>query len=86
MTVSTIFDLPVSVSEILTSDEVAEITGYGRRTEQIQWLTANAWTFHKTRSGNPVVGRLYARLKLSGINPSVLSAPVGWSPDFSSLR
>lgn len=85
MTVPTIFELPF-VSEILSQDEVAEITGCGRRVEQIQWLTANAWTFHKTKSGNPVVGRLYARLKLSGINPSALSAPGGWSPDFSALR
>jgi len=35
MTVPTIFELPF-VSEILSQDEVAEITGCGRRVEQIQ--------------------------------------------------
>ena len=35
-----VFELSIP-SEILTTDEVAEITGCGRRSEQIQWLTAN---------------------------------------------
>lgn len=85
MTVSAVFELPIA-SEILSPDEVAEITGCGRRGDQIQWFADNAWTFHKTKAGNPVVGRLYARLKLSGINPSALSVPGGWAPDFSAIR
>jgi hypothetical protein len=80
-----VFEMALS-SEILTPDEIAEITGCGRRSDQIQWLTDNAWTFHKTKAGNPIVGRLYARLKLTGINPATMATMGKWVPDFSSIR
>jgi len=80
-----VFEMPLS-SEVLSPGEVAEITGCGRRSDQIQWLTDNAWTFHKTKAGNPIVGRLYARLKLTGINPATMATMGKWVPDFSSIR
>jgi hypothetical protein len=49
-------------------------------------VSCNGWTFHKNKSGEPIVGRLYARLKLSGITPAVLVSGNTWSPDFSGIQ
>jgi len=75
-------------SETLTSDEVSEISGCRRHGDQIDWLSKNGWVFIRNRAGVPVIGRLYARLKLAGINPALLAAPdsAGDGPDFSKVR
>ena len=82
---SAIFELPI-LSETLTIDEIAAISGAALKSGQIDWLSRNGWVFHKTRAGEPVVGRLYARLKLAGINPGALAAPGGWTPDLSQVK
>ena len=75
-------------SETLSADEVSEISGCSRNGDQIDWLKSNGWHFLKNRAGAPVIGRLYARLKLAGINPSQLATPEvsGAGPDFSKVR
>jgi Domain of unknown function (DUF4224) len=83
--VGALFEMPMA-SEILSSDELVVITGCGRRGDQVAWLQAAGWTYVTNRGGDPIVGRLYARLRLSGITPSALVASGGWAPDFSALR
>lgn len=79
-----IFQTPL-MSEILSPEELAEITGAVRKADQTEWLTSNGWAFHRNRAGEPIVGRIYARLRMAGINPtSVLPAP--GLPDFSKVR
>lgn len=73
-------------SEILSPEEMVVITGGARRKDQLDWLESNHWIYHTTRAGMPVVGRLYARLKLTGINPSKLVGPEPWAPDMGSVR
>lgn len=73
-------------SETLTCEEIQQITGCSRRGDQVAWLQAAGWTYVTNRAGEPIVGRLYARLRLAGITPSALMATGGWSPDFSTLR
>jgi len=80
-----IFEMPI-ISETLASKEIELITGCARRADQIAWFQAEGWTFVKNKAGDPVVGRLYARLKLSGINPSTMMAPGGWAPDFTKIK
>ncbi|PRC92616.1 DUF4224 domain-containing protein [Solimicrobium silvestre] len=82
---SAIFEMQID-SETLAVDELAKITGSSRKGDQIEWLSCNGWTFHKNKSGEAIVGRLYARLKLAGISPASLTTSGGWSPDFSSVR
>lgn len=77
------FQLP---SEILTQDEIAEITGCQRKAEKIDWLTSNGWVVFRSRAGEPIVGRMYARLKLAGINPVALATSGGWVPDWSRMK
>jgi hypothetical protein len=83
--VTTLFEFPLQ-SEILTPEEVASISGCARKADQIEWLTTQGWTFVRNRSGEPIVGRLYARLKLAGINPASFGAGSSWVPDFSKVR
>lgn len=87
-----LFEFPVP-SETLTAEELAQISGCARRRDQIAWLEQNHWTHLLNRAGEPIVGRLYARLRLSGISPESIvefGTPTkpepAWAPDFSKIR
>ena len=82
---SAVFEM-VLPSEMLGQEEVIQITGCARRNDQIAWLDAQGWTYVKTRAGEPIVGRMYARLKLSGISPQLLGAAEVRAPDMSKIR
>lgn len=84
---SAIFELSLQ-SETLSADEISEISGCSRKNDQIEWLSRHGWVFIQNRSGAPIIGRLYARLKLAGINPALLAAPEasGWQPDLSKVQ
>ncbi|MBP8277090.1 MAG: DUF4224 domain-containing protein [Propionivibrio sp.] len=79
-----IFEFPLP-SETLTPEEIVAITGCARRGDQVEWLTLNGWTFHQNKAREPIVGRMYARLRMAGITPAALTTTGGWVPDFSSL-
>jgi len=81
--VTAIFELPIP-SETLAADELSEITGARTSDGQRSWLDANRWKYHTNRAGRPIVGRMYARLKLAGIEASALT-PQAWAPDFSQI-
>ena len=78
-------------TEILTEDELADLTGYKHRSYQRQWLKARNWVFIESRGGRPLVGRMFARMKLGIISPALPNqtpppaAPV-WTPDFSRVN
>ncbi|WP_223430070.1 DUF4224 domain-containing protein [Pseudomonas sp. GL-B-26] len=73
-------------SETLTEDELATITGYKIPSCQRQWLQRNAWEHVLTAAQRPVVGRMYARLKLAGVKPSATNAVAEtWSLDLSRV-
>lgn len=77
-------------SEILSDNELAEITGYKHRAWQRRWLSDHAWHFVESRGGRPLVGRQYARMML-GVKPwapsdSAAPPPSSWSPDFSRVN
>ena len=82
---SALFEMPLS-SETLTAEELQQITGCARRADQVAWLQTEGWMYVRNRAGEPIVGRLYARMRLSGITPNALVASGGWAPDFSTLR
>ncbi|UWF51959.1 DUF4224 domain-containing protein [Pseudomonas sp. N3-W] len=73
-------------SETLTEDELTTITGYQIPSRQIQWLTQNHWQFVLTGARRPIVGRVYARLKLAGVKPSASNAVAEtWTLDLASV-
>jgi len=43
----------------LTADELYALTGYRRKSGQIEWLRAKRWRFEITREGFPRVARGY---------------------------
>lgn len=74
-------------SETLADEELATITGYQTPSRQIQWLSNNHWQYVLTGARRPVVGRVYARLKLAGVKPSAANAVAEtWTLDLSSVR
>lgn len=73
-------------SETLADEELATITGYQIPSKQIQWLTDNRWEFVLTGARRPVVGRVFARLKLAGVKPSAVNAVTEtWSLDLANV-
>jgi len=73
-------------SETLTDEELATITGYQIPSKQVHWLNANHWEFVLTGAHRPIVGRIYARLKLSGVKPSAANVVTEtWSLDLANV-
>ncbi|AZF64198.1 Phage protein [Pseudomonas sp. LBUM920] len=73
-------------SETLADEELATITGYQIPSKQIQWLTENHWEFVLTGARRPIVGRIYARMKLSGVKPSAVNTVAEtWSLDLAKV-
>lgn len=73
-------------SETLSGEELQQICGCARRNDQIAWLNAAGWTYVQNKAGEPIVGRLYARLKLAGINPVGLQHSGAWDLDLGAIR
>lgn len=78
-------------TEILSEDELAELTGYKTRGYQRQWLKDRNWVFVESRGGRPLVGRMFTRMKLGIAPPTLSAAPApptaapSWTPDFSRV-
>lgn len=78
-------------AEILSDDELADLTGYKRRCDQRKWLNDRNWIFIESRGGRPLVGRMFARMKLGTVSATILdqNPPPGrpvWTPDFSKVN
>lgn len=78
-------------AEILSDDELAELTGYKQRAYQRRWLDARKWIYIESRGKRPLVGRMYARMKLGMVSPTIFDPappPVApeWIPDFSRVN
>lgn len=73
-------------SEFLTEEELASMICAKRSSKQIEWLNSHHWKYEINVAGKPVVGRIYARLKLAGVKPSTNNAAVEpWSLDLSKV-
>lgn len=74
-------------SEILTEEEISAITGFKLTRSQINWLDLHGWRYELTGARRPVVGRVYARLKLAGVKPNGTNAVAKtWTLDLSTVR
>ena len=73
-------------TETLAEEELSTISGYQTPSKQIQWLTDNHWEFVLTGARRPIVGRIYARMKLAGIQPFAVQAVAeAWTLDLSKV-
>ena len=82
---TTLFDLQTA-DLTLSKDEVATITGHKRDQGAIDWLKANRWHHHINKAGEPVVGRLYATMKLSGVEVKNMVQSQAWTLDLASMQ
>ncbi|WP_226442173.1 helix-turn-helix transcriptional regulator [Quatrionicoccus australiensis] len=57
-------------TELLRPDEITKITGHMTTHDQVAWLTNNRWQFHTNSKGEVIIGRMYARLKMCGVDLS----------------
>lgn len=78
-------------SEILSDEELAEITGYKARGWQRRWLEDHQWHYVESRGKRPLVGRLYARQKLGLLPalPTLQPPPLpaqAWTPDLTRVK
>lgn len=78
-------------AEILSDEELTDITGYKARAYQRRWLDDRKWLYVESRGRRPLVGRMYARMKL-GIAPTEILDPnpppagPAWTPDYSRVN
>lgn len=72
-----IFELPLP-SETLNPDDASRSQAPRHATASAPGSTPTAGSPHANRAGRPIVGRMYARLKLAGIDAATL-APQGWT-------
>ena len=73
-------------SETLAEEELAAITGYQIPSRQLGWLNQNGWKYVLTGARRPVVGRVYARMKLAGVQPFAVKAVAeAWTLDLSKV-
>ena len=78
-------------TEIFSDEELADLTGYKQRAHQRRWLNDRNWVFVESRGGRPLVGRMYARMKLGMTNPTSVEQHTppprpAWTPDFSRVN
>lgn len=83
---SALLHLPAVDELQLTEAELAGITGTPQHKLQIEWLKANGWVFTLTRAGRPVVGRLYANLKLANVDVATMAPAAEWTPNAAALN
>ncbi|WP_190304846.1 DUF4224 domain-containing protein [Pseudomonas veronii] len=61
-----------------------------QRAHQRKWLKERNWVFIESRGGRPLVGRMFARMKLGMASPTIADPnepaprPV-WTPDYSRV-
>lgn len=79
--------LPSEGELALTKGELAGITGSPQVRLQVEWLEKHRWRFALTRAGEPVVGRLYANLKLGGVDLAevTIGSTEEWEPNASAI-
>lgn len=72
-------------TEFLTTEEVAEVTGYKLPSGQRDWLDRNGWAYATNAAGRPIVGRWFARLRLAGVTPTQSGVEQFSTPNFAAL-
>lgn len=74
------------VSEFLDGQELATMIGQKQTRSQRAWLDSHGWRYEVNAAGRPVVGRVYARLKLADVKPNATTAAAEtWTLDLSKV-
>lgn len=76
VSMANIIRMPMA-GEVLPTAELVQITGCVSGPDQAKWLAEHRWRYLHNEAGELVVGRLYARLKLCGIDLPDMTAKCG---------
>lgn len=81
-------NLPVHIPVLMAGTNMRVVIEAGPSIAALQreWLDKNGWAHHLNRAGKPIVGRLYARLRMAGLRPETFVHHGGWTPDFQSIN
>lgn len=82
---TTLLALPARDELQLSEEELARLTGTPQTARQVEWLKANGWAYSLTCGRRPVVGRLYANLKLSGVEVATMVKSQSFELDLTAL-
>ncbi|WP_309762084.1 DUF4224 domain-containing protein [Pseudomonas oryzihabitans] len=78
---------PDPYGEFLREDELTALIGAKTRLRQVEWLDAHGWRYERNAAGRPIVGRVYARLKLAGVKAGAQAAvQEPWVLDLSKVK
>jgi hypothetical protein len=75
MTITLQISLPDAL--VLTADELAQLTKRKPLRLQMEWLKSHGWPFTLDLDKGLLVGRLYAHLRLAGLQPEDVVANTG---------
>lgn len=71
------------MSIFLNDDDVADLTGYTKKSKQVEWLDRRQWAFEISRLGKVKVLKKYAEMKLG--MPGNVDISKSTEPDFTRL-
>lgn len=83
---TSLLNLPAVGELQLSETELEGLVGSPQHRLQIEWLKSNGWAHTLTRGGRPVVGRLYANLRLANVDVATMAPSQEWSPNASALN
>lgn len=72
-------------NELLSPNEVQELTGAKQLSAQIEWLKERRWRFEINRKNRIIISRCYLRLKLSGMQTSEPFSTSANQPIFENI-
>lgn len=73
-----------ALRELLSADELTELTGYPSARGQRKWLDAAGWRYAVARDGSPRVARAYFLARM-GVAPAE-TANHATEPDWQAIR
>lgn len=73
-------------SEFLSKEELEAMIGAKSSKKQVEWLASHGWKYELNAAQRPVVGRIYARLRLAGVKPNgTVAVQEPWTLDLSKV-
>lgn len=74
-----------ALSDLLSADELAELTGYTSARGKRKWLEENSWRYAVARDGSPRVARAYFLLKMGVPSGSGETAQLATTPNWNAI-
>lgn len=74
-----------ALRELLSEEELAELTGYTSARGQRKWLDENSWRYAVARDGSPRVARAHFLLKMGAPSGAGETAQLATTPNWNAI-